>query len=220
MLTLGYGCGLRGGEVTRLKVGDIDSAQGIIRVVQAKGQQGPPCHAAAGGAGAAAAVVEGERPTRYDAGRAAGRALDFPRPHRASRSDATPVPSPVPAGGCEAAGIKKPVTLHTLRHCFATHLLESGTDIRVIQAVLGHAKLDTTARYTRVATGLIAEIESPLDAAEPAEGVRRKRGHAQGAARVAAGVHVSASCWRSRTSSAITVPLGVTPIAATSASTS
>ena len=63
----------------------------------------------------------------------------------------------------EAANIKKPVTLHTLRHSFATHLLERGSDIRVIQALLGHDKLDTTARYARVATGMIAGIESPLD---------------------------------------------------------
>jgi integrase/recombinase XerD len=63
----------------------------------------------------------------------------------------------------DAAGIKKPVTLHSLRHSFATHLLEAGTDIRLIQAVLGHDKLDTTARYTRVATGRIAAIVSPLD---------------------------------------------------------
>jgi site-specific recombinase XerD len=61
------------------------------------------------------------------------------------------------------AGIKKGVTLHALRHSFATHLLERGTDIRFIQALLGHDKLDTTARYTRVATGMIAGIESPLD---------------------------------------------------------
>ena len=63
----------------------------------------------------------------------------------------------------DAAGIKKAVTLHALRHSFATHLLERGTDIRIIQALLGHDKLDTTARYTRVATGMIARIESPLD---------------------------------------------------------
>jgi site-specific recombinase XerD len=55
------------------------------------------------------------------------------------------------------------VTLHALRHCFATHLLEGDTDIRIIQALLGHDKLETTARYTRVATGMIASIESPLD---------------------------------------------------------
>src|SRR5206468_5699875 len=63
----------------------------------------------------------------------------------------------------DTAGIKKPVTLHALRHSFATHLLERGTDIRIIQALLGHDKLDTTARYTRVATGMISNIESPLD---------------------------------------------------------
>ena len=63
----------------------------------------------------------------------------------------------------DAAGIRKSVTLHALRHSFATHLLERGTDIRIIQALLGHDKLDTTARYARVATGMIASIESPLD---------------------------------------------------------
>ena len=60
----------------------------------------------------------------------------------------------------DAAGIKKAVTLHALRHSFATHLLERGIDIRIIQALLGHDKLDMTARYTRVAPGMISTIES------------------------------------------------------------
>ena len=63
----------------------------------------------------------------------------------------------------EAAGIKKGVTLHGLRHSFATHLLERGTHLRTLQALLGHSKPETTARYAHVATGMIAAVESPLD---------------------------------------------------------
>jgi integrase/recombinase XerD len=61
------------------------------------------------------------------------------------------------------AGISKPVTAHTLRHSFATHLLEAGVDIRIIQALLGHAGISSTARYAQVATNLIAGTPSPFD---------------------------------------------------------
>ena len=68
------------------------------------------------------------------------------------------------------------MTLHSLRHSFATHLLERGTDIRHIQALLGHHKLDTTARYTRVATGTIAAIDSPLDLlSKPRASVKKRK---------------------------------------------
>jgi site-specific recombinase XerD len=64
---------------------------------------------------------------------------------------------------CAAVGLAKHVTVHTLRHSFATHLLEAGTDIRIIQVLLGHANLSSTARYTRVSNGLIRRTRSPLD---------------------------------------------------------
>jgi integrase/recombinase XerD len=76
----------------------------------------------------------------------------------------------------EAAGLKKKLTLHALRHSFATHLFDRGVDIRTIQALLGHEKLETTARYTRVATGLITAIDSPLDRLSMPHKAKHKRG--------------------------------------------
>jgi site-specific recombinase XerD len=67
-----------------------------------------------------------------------------------------------------AAGIDKRVSMHTLRHCFATHLLEQKVDIRIIQALLGHKKLDTTVIYTQVATDLLREVVSPLETLQSA----------------------------------------------------
>ena len=70
-------------------------------------------------------------------------------------------------GAREAAGIDKRVSLHTLRHCFATHLLEQKVDIRVIQVLLGHKKLDTTARYSQVASSTLRAVKSPLEHLSP-----------------------------------------------------
>ena len=69
---------------------------------------------------------------------------------------------------CEEAHIEKQVSMHTLRHSFATHLLEQRVDIRVIQVLLGHKKLETTALYAQVATDLLREVVSPLDRLQPA----------------------------------------------------
>jgi integrase/recombinase XerD len=166
MLALAYGCGLRAGEVARLKAGDIDSAQGIIRVVQSKGRKDRHVMLPDEVLGLLRQWWK-ERPTRFDAGIPPLERLLFPG-RKPGRPLTTRQLNRLFHEACEAAGIAKPVTLHSLRHSFATHLLDQGTDIRLIQAVLGHDKLDTTARYTRVATGRIARIASPL-------GGKRKR---------------------------------------------
>jgi site-specific recombinase XerD len=160
MLTLAYGCGLRAGEVVRLRAGDIDSAQMITRIVQSKGRKDRHVMLPA-------EVLDllrqwwKARPTKRDAGIAPEQRWLFP-----GRTDHQPVTtrqfSRLFKEAAKAAGLHKTLSLHSLRHSFATHLLEDGKDIRVIQALLGHDKLETTARYTRVATGMIAKIESPL----------------------------------------------------------
>lgn len=161
MLTLAYGCGLRAGEVVRLKAGDIDRAQKIIRVVQAKGRKDRHVMLPAD----AHALLRQwwlERSSKHDRGVPLQERWLFPgrrtRLHITTRQFGRLFQQ-----SAEAAGIRKPVTLHTLRHSFATHLLEAGVDIRKIQALLGHDKLETTARYAFVATGMISKIQSPLD---------------------------------------------------------
>jgi integrase/recombinase XerD len=174
LLSLGYGCGLRAGEVVRLKVKHIDSAQKIIRVEQSKGRKDRNV------------MLSPEtldllrqwwkvRPTRYDAGVPQEQRWLFPG-RRPGKPMTTRQLNRLFHETADAAGIKKGVTLHALRHSFATHLLEHGTDIRIIQALLGHDKLDTMARYTRVATGMIAGIESPLDLlSEPRKKPKKSR---------------------------------------------
>ena len=160
MLSLGYGCGLRAGEIVRLKDGDLDSAQMIIRIVQGKGRKDrhvmlPP--------ELLLSLREWwkVRPTRFDAGVPVGERWLFPGRRQGQHLTYRQL-SRIFHESAAAAGITKRISLHSLRHSFATDLLEKGIDIRYIQALLGHSKLDTTARYTRVATGRIATIDSPL----------------------------------------------------------
>ena len=161
LLSLSYGCGLRAGEVVRLKVKHIDRAQNIVRVEQSKGRKDRHVMLSP----AMLALLRQwwkARPKRWDAGVPPEERLLFPG-RKPGKPMTTRQLSRLFHEAADAAGIKKSVTLHALRHSFATHLLEDDTDIRIIQALLGHDKLDTTARYTRVATGMIARIESPLD---------------------------------------------------------
>ena len=160
-LSLCYGCGLRAGEVVRLKVKHIDRAQNVIRIEQSKGRKDRNVMLSPEMIDLLRRWWKARR--GFDAhttplqerwlfpGRKAGMPMTTRQLNRLFHEAA------------DGAGIKKGVTLHALRHSFATHLLERGTDIRIIQALLGHDKLDTTARYTRVATGMIASIKSPLD---------------------------------------------------------
>jgi site-specific recombinase XerD len=177
LLSLGYGCGLRAGEVVRLRVKHIDRAQNIIRVEQSKGRKDRNV------------MLSPEmlallrqwwkvRPTRWDASVPPEERWLFPG-RKPGQPMTTRQLSRLFHETADAAGIKKAVTLHALRHSFATHLLEEGkTDIRAIQALLGHDKLDSTARYTRVATGMIAKIESPLDMlSRPNKKPKRSRKH-------------------------------------------
>ena len=173
LLSLGYGCGLRAGEIVRLKVKHIDSAQKIIRIEQSKGRKdrnvmlSPEMHDLL-------RQWWKVRPSRHDTGIPVQERWLFPSRKNRGQPMTTRQLSRLFHAATEAAGIKKSVTLHALRHSFATHLLERGRDIRVIQALLGHEKLDTTARYTRVATGMIASIESPLDMLRQRRGKPKK----------------------------------------------
>ena len=160
MLSLAYGCGLRIGEVVRLRVGDIDSAQNIIRIVQSKGRKDRHVMLPS----EVLALLRQwwvKRPQKYDVGMPKAERYLFPSRQNAHIS--TRQFNRLFHKAAKAAGISKRVKPHTLRHSFATHLLDRGTDIRLIQALLGHAKLETTAHYARVATGIIAAVPSPID---------------------------------------------------------
>jgi integrase/recombinase XerD len=155
-LSAAYGAGLRVSEVVALKVPDIDSKRMLLRIEQGKGRKdrfamlSPQLLELLRDwwriARPQVWLFPGQNPVNHLTTRQLNRAV-----HAAAHM----------------AEITKRVTPHTLRHSFATHLLEQSIDIRVIQVLLGHAKLDTTALYTRVAANTIRAVMSPLDRLTP-----------------------------------------------------
>jgi integrase/recombinase XerD len=162
-LSLAYGTGLRASEVVALRVGDIDSQRMILRVEQGKGRKDRY-------AMLSPVLLERLR-VWWRVARAQGKMLDggwlFPGMNPVEPLTTRQLNRVVHAAAA-AANIDKRVAMHTLRHSFATHLLEQKVDIRVIQVLLGHKKLDTTALYTQVATDLLHEVVSPLEGLQPA----------------------------------------------------
>ena len=175
LLSLGYGGGLRAGEIVRLKAKHIDSAQKIIRIEQSKGRKDRNVMLSDEMLGLLRQWWK-VRSSRHDAGIPLRERWLFPSRKSAGRPITTRHLNRLFHEAADAAGIKKGVTVHTLRHSFATHLLEQGTNLRKIQLLLGHEKLETTARYLHVATGLISAVESPLDRlARPRKTARNRK---------------------------------------------
>ncbi len=155
-LSIAYGAGLRAAEVVSLKISDIDSAQGVIRVEQGKGRKDRTVMLSRHLLTLLRAWWREGRPQGWlFPGQNPVNALTTRQLNRACHAAA------------EVAGIDKRVSLHTLRHSFATHLLEQKVDIRVIQVLLGHKKLETTALYSQVATRTLREIKSSLEHLAP-----------------------------------------------------
>jgi site-specific recombinase XerD len=150
--SVAYGGGLRASEVTHLRIPDIDSGRMLIKVEQGKGLKDRHV------------MLSPSLLTLLRQYYLEARPAGWLFPGR-NRIDPISTRQFNRAFGfaCDFAGIKKKVSPHTLRHSFATHLLEGGTDIRVIQVLLGHAKLETTTIYTKVATKTIQSVTSPLD---------------------------------------------------------
>ncbi|BFM07247.1 tyrosine-type recombinase/integrase [Halioxenophilus aromaticivorans] len=158
-LSVAYGAGLRASEVLHLKVSDIDSTRMILHVEQGKGSRDRNAMLSP--------ALLGILRDWWRIAHAKHWMLDggwlFP-----GQNPINPLSSRQLNRACHAAataaGISKRVSLHTLRHSFATHLLEQGVDIRIIQVALGHKKLETTALYSQVATRTLRDTKSPLDA--------------------------------------------------------
>jgi len=161
-LSIAYGAGLRVSEITALKIGDIDSQRMTLRVEQGKGRKDRY-------AMLSPVLLERLR-AWWRLAHAQGKMLPggwlFPGMDPVDPLTARQLNRAIHAAAV-AARIDKRVSMHTLRHSFATHLLEQKVDIRVIQVMLGHKKLETTTVYTQVATELLREVVSPLEKLQP-----------------------------------------------------
>lgn len=147
-----YGSGLRVGEACALRIEDIDSARNVLRVREGKGGHDRYTLLGAPLLAALRAYWKKRRPPG---------SLLFPGldPTRPITRDV--VQRSVKAAA-KAAGLRKHVTPHTLRHCFATHMIESGADLRTVQVLLGHASVNTTSMYVRVGIGRLTRTDGPL----------------------------------------------------------
>lgn len=151
MLRIAYGCGLRVSEVTRLRAADIDAARHVLWVRGGKGNKdrGVPLPAAL--LGELRDHWREHRPPDWLFAGPTGRPLHVTVLQRAFQR------------ARRAAGVRPPATPHTLRHCYATHLLEAGTDLPTLQRLLGHSHLATTLRYLHLRSDRLAHVRSPLD---------------------------------------------------------
>jgi integrase/recombinase XerD len=161
VLMLCYGSGLRIAEAVSLQVGDIDSQRMLVRVRQGKGAQDRYSVISPRMLRILREYWKLQQPVKWL----------FPSLKPDSHINAGAVQQ-ICRDACKIAGLAKRITPHVLRHSFATQLLENGTDTRVIQVLLGHKRIDTTARYTAVTPRALANIESPF---EKTAG-KRKRG--------------------------------------------
>jgi site-specific recombinase XerD len=161
-LAVAYGAGLRASEVVALKVQDIDSTRMTLRIEQGKGRKDRY-------AMLCPVLLERLR-SWWRFAHARGKLLDggwlFPG-HNPVNPMSTRQLNRICHAAAQAAGINKRVSTHTLRHSYATHLLEQKVDIRLIQVLLGHKRLETTALYTQVATEVLREVTSPLESLRP-----------------------------------------------------
>ena len=152
ILTTCYAAGLRISEAVRLKPNDVDSQRMVIRVEQGKGQKDRYVMLSPKLLETLRTYWRAARPKQWlFVGNIPGQPIDRSAVEQLCQK------------ARQLSGIRKPITPHSMRHAFAVHLLESGTDVRTIQLLLGHRSLATTARYLRIATSKVCSASSPLD---------------------------------------------------------